>query len=274
LFCCSLPPLTNRRVRTILSQNTTNTNSSRAYASLLDTFGPSPNDPKAVDIVKLHRSPLPEVAKSIQYVFLPLLSFSVLLLFGEAEQKLSFPLRCGGLANVKSKVIKNVLVEVRERNLSRVVEDPSSSSSSSAVKKEEDDEPKLSQEEEEEKLLSLDYVHDLSDELAMKELESFKGVGPKSESLLFSTRPVEQARELNFFPATAASCVLLFCLARDSFAVDTHVFRLSQQLGWVPAKATRLVQFSRFSLSSLIVISFSLADNRPTSTSMSEFPLS
>lgn len=42
---------------------------------------------------------------------------------------------------------------------------------------------------------------------------------------------------------TAASCVLLFCLARDSFAVDTHVFRLSQQLGWVPAKATRSARF-------------------------------
>ena len=52
--------------------------------------------------------------------------------------------------------------------------------------KEEDGEAELSQAEEE-KLLSLDYVHDLSDELAMKELESFKGVGPKSE-LRASTR--------------------------------------------------------------------------------------
>jgi endonuclease III len=36
-----------------------------------------------------------------------------------------------------------------------------------------------------------------------------------------------------------ASCVLLFCLGRDSFAVDTHVFRIAKQLGWVPPKATR-----------------------------------
>ncbi|KAL7410713.1 DNA glycosylase [Mrakia frigida] len=186
--CGGVPSVLDALVRTILSQNTTNTNSSRAYASLLDTFGPSPKDPKAVDLVKIYRSSLTELAKSIQ---------------------------CGGLANVKSKAIRNVLIEVRERNVSRVADPSSSSSSTSAVKKEEDGEAELSQAAQE-KLLSLDYVHGLSDELAMKELESFKGVGPKT-----------------------ASCVLLFCLARDSFAVDTHVFRLSQQLGWVPAKATR-----------------------------------
>jgi endonuclease-3 len=51
----------------------------------------------------------------------------------------------------------------------------------------------------------------------MEELVSFDGVGPKT-----------------------ASCVLLFCLGRDSFAVDTHVFRLSKVLGWVPDKANRI----------------------------------
>ncbi|KAJ8468582.1 hypothetical protein ONZ45_g17198 [Pleurotus djamor] len=57
-----------------------------------------------------------------------------------------------------------------------------------------------------------------SDEEVMKELVSFDGVGPKT-----------------------ASCVLLFCLERDSFAVDTHVFRLSKLLGWVPANANRVL---------------------------------
>lgn len=56
-----------------------------------------------------------------------------------------------------------------------------------------------------------------SDEDAMKELVSYDGVGPKT-----------------------ASCVLLFCLGRASFPVDTHVFRLSRLLGWVPAKADRV----------------------------------
>lgn len=56
-----------------------------------------------------------------------------------------------------------------------------------------------------------------SDEQAMEELVSYEGVGPKT-----------------------ASCVLMFCLERESFPVDTHVFRLSKLLGWVPAKANRI----------------------------------
>lgn len=35
------------------------------------------------------------------------------------------------------------------------------------------------------------------------------------------------------------ACVLMFCLAREEFPVDTHVWRISKSLGWVPAKATR-----------------------------------
>ncbi|TFK39210.1 DNA glycosylase [Crucibulum laeve] len=58
----------------------------------------------------------------------------------------------------------------------------------------------------------------ISDDEIMKELISYDGVGPKT-----------------------ASCVLLFCLGRDSFAVDTHVFRLSKMLGWVPTKADRIL---------------------------------
>ncbi|KAK8129470.1 hypothetical protein PG999_001850 [Apiospora kogelbergensis] len=60
---------------------------------------------------------------------------------------------------------------------------------------------------------SLDHLFDRSDEDAMAEMLGFRGVGPKT-----------------------ASCVLLFCLRRESFAVDTHVFRLAGLLGWLPAK--------------------------------------
>jgi len=59
---------------------------------------------------------------------------------------------------------------------------------------------------------------DLSDGEIMAELVSYDGVGPKT-----------------------ASCVLLFCLGRDSFAVDTHVYRLSKVLGWVPSTADRVL---------------------------------
>lgn len=58
----------------------------------------------------------------------------------------------------------------------------------------------------------------VTDDEIMKELVSYDGVGPKT-----------------------ASCVLLFCLGRDSFAVDTHVYRLSKLLGWVPQKADRVL---------------------------------
>jgi endonuclease III len=63
---------------------------------------------------------------------------------------------------------------------------------------------------------SLDHLFQASNEDAMQELIGFKGVGPKT-----------------------ASCVLLFCLQRESFAVDTHVWRITGMLGWRPQKASR-----------------------------------
>lgn len=58
----------------------------------------------------------------------------------------------------------------------------------------------------------------MSDAEIMQELISYDGVGPKT-----------------------ASCVLLFCLGRHSFAVDTHVFRISKMLGWIPQHADRVL---------------------------------
>lgn len=63
---------------------------------------------------------------------------------------------------------------------------------------------------------SLDHLFRASDEDAMNEMLAFPGVGPKT-----------------------ASCVLLFCLQRPSFAVDTHVYRLTGVMGWRPQEATR-----------------------------------
>jgi len=63
---------------------------------------------------------------------------------------------------------------------------------------------------------SLDHLFQATNDEAMEELVGFQGVGPKT-----------------------ASCVLLFCLRRDSFAVDTHVWRITGLLGWRPKSATR-----------------------------------
>lgn len=63
---------------------------------------------------------------------------------------------------------------------------------------------------------SLDHLHAAPTEAAMQELISFQGVGPKT-----------------------ASCVLLFCLQREDFAVDTHVHRITGLLGWRPKDCSR-----------------------------------
>jgi endonuclease-3 len=63
---------------------------------------------------------------------------------------------------------------------------------------------------------SLDHLHEAETEEAFKELLAFQGVGSKT-----------------------ASCVLLFCLGRESFAVDTHVWRIAGLLGWRPKEAGR-----------------------------------
>jgi endonuclease III len=67
--------------------------------------------------------------------------------------------------------------------------------------------------------LSLEYLHGYTDEEVKKELCRFKGVGPKT-----------------------AACVLMFCLCRPEFPVDTHVWRISKKLKWVPKPAATRVQ--------------------------------
>ncbi|KAK3395068.1 DNA glycosylase [Podospora didyma] len=99
------------------------------------------------------------------------------------QAKLQAAIQCGGLSAVKSRVIINILEQVHARY----------------------------------GVYSLEHLHSETDEDAiMRELLSFKGVGPKT-----------------------ASCVLLFCLGRHSFAVDTHVWRITGLLRWRPREASR-----------------------------------
>eukprot|EP00850_Spirogloea_muscicola_P014673 SM000107S14039 [mRNA] locus=s107:118121:119497:+ [translate_table: standard] len=65
--------------------------------------------------------------------------------------------------------------------------------------------------------LSMEYLHAMGDEEIKQELGRFKGLGPKT-----------------------VACVLMFHLQREEFPVDTHVFRIAKQLGWVPPKADRI----------------------------------
>jgi endonuclease III len=72
-----------------------------------------------------------------------------------------------------------------------------------------------------ETLLNLDYISKLDVDEAMEELIKLPGIGVKT-----------------------ASCVILFRMQIPSFAVDTHVHRLCNWLGWVPAGTSRDKTFS------------------------------
>lgn len=148
--CGDSPSVLDALVRTILSQNTSGANSTRAKLSMDKVYGSSDAWEEIVD---------------------------------GGVTKLEDAIRCGGLANVKSKVIMSILEQVHGKHGT----------------------------------YSLDHLHSVpTAEDAMKELLSFKGVGPKT-----------------------ASCVVLFCLGRESFAVDTHVYRITGFLGWRPKNADR-----------------------------------
>ncbi|GIK06374.1 hypothetical protein Aspvir_002022 [Aspergillus viridinutans] len=129
----------------------------------------------------------------------------------------------GGLADVKSKKIKAILDMVYQENQER---------RNILVKGEPDGPSDLTAKTEGEKayeiacadqnFLSLNHLHTLSTEDAMTELVKYPGIGPKT-----------------------AACVILFCLQRPCFAVDTHIFRICKWLGWVPpGKATEVTAFS------------------------------
>jgi endonuclease III len=90
-------------------------------------------------------------------------------------------IRCGGLHVRKSKLIFDVLQQVLARG-----------------QKGKDK-------------WDMNHLFDLDDEAAMKELLSFKGIGPK-----------------------CAFVVMNWCLKRVKFTVDTHVFRLAALWGWIP----------------------------------------
>ncbi|EEA26840.1 hypothetical protein EYB25_002128 [Talaromyces marneffei] len=132
-------------------------------------------------------------------------------------------MKSGGLATTKSKYIKGILNMVYEENLARKAahlkseEEPGKPGPVGA-----EHESKAQKEVEialtDENVLSLDWIHALDKEEAMLELIKYPGIGPKT-----------------------AACVVLFCLQRPCFAVDTHIFRICKWLGWLPSSDTKRV---------------------------------
>lgn len=120
-------------------------------------------------------------------------------------------IKSGGLADVKSKDIKKILQMVWEENQARRDALKSTKTEAQGEANEAAEEKDHEMQKADEEVVSLDHLHLLSNDDVFAHLTSYPGIGPKT-----------------------ASCVLLFCLQRPSFAVDTHVFRLCQWLNWVP----------------------------------------
>lgn len=127
-------------------------------------------------------------------------------------------IRSGGLAKNKSKNIKKILEVVHRENQERLAALLKAKDSgdydlvNDDIKAEKELELRTLQQ----GALTLDYYHVLEKDDAITTFTALPGIGVKT-----------------------AACVNLFCMQRPCFAVDTHVFRLCQYLGWVPPDHTR-----------------------------------
>lgn len=189
--CGEVPSVLDALIRTRLSANTTNKNSSTAFQGLVARFGTLKEGigKGSVDWDAVRRAPQKEVFKAIER---------------------------GGLADRKSKDIQAILQMAYEENQSRRRALTSANDKPAGA----EDEPENEKQDEitkaNQNVISLDHIHLLSTDDAINKMLTYPGIGPKT-----------------------ASCVALFCLQRPSFAVDTHVFRLCQYLGWMPKTAKK-----------------------------------
>ncbi|OXV11302.1 hypothetical protein Egran_00937 [Elaphomyces granulatus] len=135
-------------------------------------------------------------------------------------------IKSGGLADMKSKYIKGILDMVHQDNMERkdalLKTKREDMSGPEGAENESDMVQQMGIDDVNESALSLDYFHTLDKDQAMLELVKYPGIGPKT-----------------------AACVVLFCLQRPCFAVDTHIFRICRWLGWVPLeKVNEITAFS------------------------------
>jgi endonuclease-3 len=90
-------------------------------------------------------------------------------------------IRAGGLANQKAAVIKDLLGQIKEKHGA----------------------------------LDLSFLHELSNEEAVRYLSQFRGIGPKT-----------------------VACTLLFACRKEVFPLDTHIFRILRRVGLIPEKCS------------------------------------
>ncbi|KAK5148436.1 hypothetical protein LTR32_000254 [Rachicladosporium monterosium] len=179
--CGEVPSVLDALIRTRLSANTTNKNSSTAFQGLVKRFGTLSEGigKGSVDWDAVRRAPQKQVFLAIER---------------------------GGLADRKSRDIQAILQIAYDEGQERKAAHTSTGEAADGHAAKDVGVEKATQ-----NVLSLDHLHALSTNDAIEKMLTLPGIGPKT-----------------------ASCVALFCLQRPSFAVDTHVFRLCQYLGWVP----------------------------------------
>jgi endonuclease III len=202
--CGEVPSVLDALIRTRLSASTTGQNAKYAFQGLVERYG-------------IREEGIGKGSVDWNKVL-------------ESEtSEIEKAIKRGGLAKTKSVSIKKLLEMVRDINQSRrdafiAEKEDSSGTTKAAVPGAE----KMSQAQKDHEIsvadqgvLSMDFAHCLSAEEAMTEFTKFPGIGVKT-----------------------ASCVILFCLQRPSFAVDTHVWRFCKWLKWVPGSASRDQTFS------------------------------
>ncbi|KAI9641949.1 hypothetical protein NHQ30_009818 [Ciborinia camelliae] len=146
--------------------------------------------------------------------------------YAAEEAEVVEAIRSGGLANIKARYIKAILQKVFDQNtellenlLKELDTDVSVPFIGKVLETKEQKEAEIKSLGE--NMLSIDHVHALDKPAAMQVLTDLPGIGVKT-----------------------AACVILFCMGRPSFAVDTHVWRHCKWLGWVPENASRDQTFS------------------------------
>ncbi|KAI5776158.1 DNA glycosylase [Geopyxis carbonaria] len=194
--CGEVPSVLDALMRTILSANTSNGNSARAFQGLIGRFGLEEEGSIKQEVLDESTKASKTGTGTVHWDAIR-----------RAPRKELFEaIKSGGLADMKSKNMKAILDQVWQEGKER----------KKAARLSSQNDENLENDEQEDGELSLDYLHELDDEAAKAKLVSYKGVGVKT-----------------------AACVLLFCLKRESFAVDTHIFRMAKFLNWVPQTATR-----------------------------------
>lgn len=198
--CGEVPSVLDALILTLLSGATTGKNSAMAFNGLVQRFGIISEGigKGSVNWEAVRQATVKDVFEAI---------------------------KSGGLADIKSKNLKAILDIVHEENQARRNDLLDAESKDQKVSKPVPDKAEINKQYEiacaDQHFLSLNHLHSLSTEEAMKDLIKYPGIGPKT-----------------------AACVVLFCLQRPCFAVDTHIFRLCRWLGWVPTKTNEVTAFS------------------------------